>query len=99
MQNPLVVSQGEGFIRQYLEMDVQEGKPGADQALEWFSIIESALAEGFIRQYLEMDVQEGKPGAGQALEWFSIIESALAEDRNHISDLERKISKTRLIMS
>ena len=65
MQNPLVVSQGEGFIRQYLEMDVQEGKPGADQALEW----------------------------------FSIIESALAEDRNHISDLERKISQTRLIMS
>ena len=65
MQNPLVVSQGEGFIRQYLEMDVQEGKPGADQALEW----------------------------------FYIIESALAEDRNHISDLERKISQTRLIMS
>jgi hypothetical protein len=44
MQN-LMVAQAEGFIRRYLELDIESNKPGGEQALEWFSIIEKALED------------------------------------------------------
>jgi hypothetical protein len=41
--NNLLVAQGRGFIRRYLEMDVEQQKPGANDALEWFDIIEQGM--------------------------------------------------------
>lgn len=40
----LMVAQGEGYIRRYIELDIEAGKANGEQALEWFAIIENALA-------------------------------------------------------
>lgn len=41
----MLVAQGLGYVRRYLELDIEEGKPGAEQALEWFSIIDNGVTE------------------------------------------------------
>lgn len=45
MTNPITVAQAEGFIRRYIELDIEEGKLAGEQTLEWFSVLESALKE------------------------------------------------------
>lgn len=42
--NALLVAQGEGFIRRYIELDVESKKPGAEQALEWMNVLSNGLA-------------------------------------------------------
>lgn len=42
--DPMQIAQGQGFIRRYLELDVESGKPGAEQALEWFTIVENGIS-------------------------------------------------------
>lgn len=41
----MMVAQGEGFIRRYIELDVEEKKPGAEQALEWMNVLSNGLTE------------------------------------------------------
>ena len=40
----VMVAQGEGFIRRYIEIDIEQNKPGAAQAQEWFLILSNELA-------------------------------------------------------
>jgi hypothetical protein len=41
--DPRMVAQAEGFVRRYLEMDAEEAKPGASEAMVRYGVIESAL--------------------------------------------------------
>jgi hypothetical protein len=41
-----MVAQGLGFLRRYIEYDVEQQKPGAEQALEWMIVVEAGAVEG-----------------------------------------------------
>lgn len=43
MTDPMMVAQGLGFIRRSIELDIEEKKAGAEQELEWFTIIEDGI--------------------------------------------------------
>lgn len=45
MQNPGLVAQAQGFIRSWIEIQIEEGRPGAEQALEWFVILDQGVKD------------------------------------------------------
>lgn len=61
----ILVAQGEGFIHRYIELDVDAGKPGANQALEWMNIVSNGLSAYRKEiQDLEMKLSQAKVALG-----------------------------------
>ena len=54
MPDPMMVAQGLGFIRRTIEFDIEDNRQGAEQALEWFTIIESAC-DSYRRRISELE--------------------------------------------